>query len=126
MPANAIFADLPEALGAVIGCGMAWLKPERNVGAITREEAEAIAVRALAFIAQDADLLRRFIGVTGIEAGQMREAAREPGFLAGVLQFILAHEPTLTRFCEECAVSPASVAAALPALPFGDSAPDAG
>ena len=106
---------------------MNWLKPERKTTAhaMPREEAEAIAVRALAFIAQDADLLRRFIGVTGIEAEHMRAAAREPGFLAGVLQFILAHEPTLSGFCQEADIPAASVASALPALPFGDASPDA-
>ena len=30
----------------------------------------------------------------------------EPGFLAGVLQFILAHEPTLLRFAEEAGIAP--------------------
>jgi hypothetical protein len=85
-----------------------------------REEAEALAVNALAFVASDPELLPRFLASTGIEAGSIRQAAREPGFLAGVLQFILAHEPTLMRFCEETGTPPAAVGKALKALPTGD------
>ena len=74
-----------------------------------REEAEAVAINALGFVAADPELLPRFLAITGIEANAIREAAREPGFLAGVLQFILAHEPTLLRFAEETGTPPASV-----------------
>lgn len=70
-----------------------------NEATSMREEAEALAIRALGFVAGDPELLPRFLAITGIEAGSIREAAREPGFLAGVLHFILAHEPTLLRFC---------------------------
>ena len=43
-----------------------------------REEAETIAVSALAFIAADGELLPRFLSLTGIEAHQIRAAAAEP------------------------------------------------
>lgn len=89
-------------------------RSERN------EQAEALAVSALGFIASDSELLPRFLAITGIEAGDIRRAAREPGFLAGVLQFILAHEPTLMRFAEDADVVPSAVAAARRALPGGD------
>ncbi|TGS50213.1 DUF3572 family protein, partial [Mesorhizobium sp. M3A.F.Ca.ET.201.01.1.1] len=58
--------------------------------------------------------------ITGIEVQSIRKAAQEPGFLAGVLQFILAHEPTLLRFAEETGTPPAAVGKALRALPLGD------
>jgi hypothetical protein len=85
-----------------------------------REEAETIAVKALGFVAADPELLPRFLAITGIEVHSIRRAASEPGFLAGVLQFILAHEPTLMRFSEETGTPPASVGKALQALPLGD------
>lgn len=85
-----------------------------------REEAEAVAVKALGFIASDPELLPRFLAITGIEASSIRRAAREPGFMAGVLQFILAHEPTLMRFAEETGTPPAAVGKAFKALPLGD------
>ena len=85
-----------------------------------REAAEALAIRALAFIAADATLLPRFLAITGIEAKDVRAAAAQPGFLAGVLQFILAHEPTLMQFAEAADIDAAEVGRACRALPFGD------
>lgn len=84
------------------------------------EAAERMAVAALGFVAADPMLLPRFLAISGIEASQIRQAAREPGFLAGVLQFLMAHEPSLAAFCEASGNAPARVAAALRALPFGD------
>ena len=89
-----------------------------------RENAEALAIRALGFVAADPELLPRFLAITGIEAGSIRQAAREPGFLAGVLHFIAAHEPSLMRFSEESGIPPQQVSAALRALPFGDDGHD--
>lgn len=82
--------------------------------------AEEVAIAALGFIAADAALLPRFLAITGIEAQAIRHAAREPGFLAGVLQFIAAHEPTLLAFAENAGIQPASVLAAMRVLPQGD------
>lgn len=91
-----------------------------------REEAERIAIEALSFIAADAELLPRFLAITGISVSDVRRAAREPGFLAGVLDFVLAHEPTLDGFCAASGVEPARVAAAPAALPFGGDGPAGG
>jgi hypothetical protein len=68
--------------------------------------------------------LPRFLAITGIEATSIRRAAAESGFLAGVLQFVLAHEPTLLRFCAETGTPPADVGKALKALPQGDDSYD--
>lgn len=86
----------------------------------TGGNAEEIAIAALGFIAADPNLLPRFLAITGIEAGHIREAAREPGFLAGVLQFIAAHEPTLLAFADNAGIEPSSVLRAMRALPQGD------
>jgi hypothetical protein len=86
----------------------------------TNERAEEIAVAALGFIAADPALLTRFLSITGIEPQAIRDAAGEPGFLAGVLQFVIAHEPTLIAFAESADIEPASVAQAMRNLPQGD------
>jgi hypothetical protein len=91
----------------------------------TREGAEALAIAALNFVAADPALLARFLAVTGIEARSIRQAAQEPGFLAGVLQFIAAHEPTLTAFADSAAVEPSSIVRAMRMLPQGDDSYDA-
>ena len=87
---------------------------------LAREDAEQIAVAALGFIATDGALLPRFLAITGIEAGAIRAAAEEPGFLAGVLHFVAAHEPTLLAFSAHAGIDPPSVVEAMRALPRGD------
>lgn len=74
--------------------------------------AEDVAVAALGFVAADPELLPRFLDLSGIDASAIRRAAAEPGFLAGVLDFIMAHEPTLIRFCEDSGIAPQHVAQA--------------
>jgi hypothetical protein len=92
------------------------MKVEKHTG----PGAEDMAIAALGFIAADPALLPRFLAITGIEAQAIRTAAREPGFLAGVLQFIVAHEPTLMAFAENAGIEPTAVLKAMRALPQGD------
>lgn len=97
-------------------------KPEPRGGALPAPAAaEALAIEALGFIAADAELLSRFLAVTGIEAGDVRSAARQSGFLAGVLAFVAAHEPTLLAFAAAAGVKPETALAAMRVLPGGDT-----
>ena len=82
-----------------------------RIGAIGAEEAEAVAVQILVWLTGQPELMSRFLALTGIEASAIRQAAAEPGFLAGVLGFIMAHEPTLMAFCEESGYTAERVAA---------------
>ncbi len=86
---------------------------------VSRGDAEALAIEALGFIASDPVLMPRFLAISGIEAEQIRLAAAEPGFLAGVLGFLLSHEPSLMAFCGATATDPAAVGRARHALPGG-------
>lgn len=83
---------------------------------VSRESADSVAVQALGFIAADRPLLDRFLAVTGINVAELRAAAATPGFLAGVLDFVLAHEPTLMAFAADQSLDPALVVAAREAL----------
>ncbi|RCW85482.1 DUF3572 domain-containing protein [Phyllobacterium bourgognense] len=82
-------------------------------------DAETLAINALLFLGDDSELLARFLALTGITADRIRTAAGEPGFLAGVLQFYLGHEPTLLRYCEATGTDPARFQDALQLLPGG-------
>ncbi len=66
-------------------------------------DAQAVAIDALGFLAADQELLERFLDLTGLRADEIRVAATQPGFLVGVLDFVLAHEPTLIAFCQNSA-----------------------
>jgi Protein of unknown function (DUF3572) len=92
----------------------------------TTNNGEDIAIRALVWIAGNEPMMRRFLDLSGIDASQIRQAAQEPAFLAGVLSFILAHEPTLNEFAAAENIHPSMVGKALKSLPGGDRAYDQG
>ena len=52
------------------------------------------------------------LALTGVEPAQVRNTISEPDFLAGMLDFLMNHEPTLLAFCEASGISPEAVAAA--------------
>ncbi len=83
---------------------------------MSADSASQIAVQALSFIAADRILFDRFLCVTGLDVASMRQAAVTPGFLPGVLDFILAHEPTLIAFADDAGMDPAKVGSARNAL----------
>ncbi len=80
------------------------------------EAAEELAISALAYLAGNPDALGRFLSLSGIGPADLRLAAREPGFLAGVLEFFLADESLLLSFVEEARIRPTMVAVARHAL----------
>lgn len=87
---------------------------------ISHEEAEGLAIEALGFIAADNALLERFMDITGIIAGDIRQAAQGQGFLAGILSFLLNHEPTLLEFCQAAQHAPETIERAFAVLPGGN------
>jgi hypothetical protein len=82
----------------------------------SREAAETLAIQALAFIAEEPDRLGAFLATTGIGPEDIRTAAREPGFLAGVLDHMLGDESLLLAFADRAGLDPASIARARRAL----------
>ena len=84
--------------------------------AITAEIAESLAIQALAFLAAEPERLGRFLAVTGIGPEGIRAAAREPQFLAGVLDYLTRDEGLLIEFATQMAMDPADVARAYAAL----------
>ena len=83
---------------------------------VSREAAETLAVQALAFLAQEPERLAAFLSVSGLTIAGIRDAAAEPGFLAGVLEHMLANENLLIAFADSAAIDPASIARARSAL----------
>ncbi|MTH97711.1 DUF3572 family protein [Roseibium sp. RKSG952] len=76
------------------------------------EEAQKIAMEALTQLARDPELVGRFLAMAGIGPESIREAAAEPGFLAGVLEFYMSDEALLLAFCENAGLRPTMIAAA--------------
>ena len=88
----------------------------KRAQSVSREAAEKLAVQALTFIAGDGERLGRFLAVTGIGPAEIRAAAREPGFLAGVLEHLCSDETLLLGFAQEADIAPADVEKARAAL----------
>jgi len=85
----------------------------------SRQHAELLAIRALAYLAADQARLDRFLMASGIAPQQLRRAAAEPEFLAGILDHLGAEEALLLAFAAHAGIDPADVARARRALPGG-------
>lgn len=85
--------------------------------------AEETAIAVLSWIAVEPELLDRFMALTGTDPSTLRRSAADPGFLAGVLDFVMNHEPTLMAFCAATSTPPERVvrAHAVLAGPSGDT-----
>ncbi|WP_419912545.1 DUF3572 domain-containing protein [Hoeflea sp.] len=79
-------------------------------------ETQTRAIDALTWIAADGEMMSRFLAISGLSIDNLREASSEPGFLAGVLGFLMGHEPTLLAYCNDRDVDPQAVEDAWRAL----------
>lgn len=79
-------------------------------------DADETAIAVLGWLAGEPELMGRFLALSGLEATNLRAAAAEPGFFAGLLGFLMNHEPTLIRFCEATGTAPETVARAFRTL----------
>ena len=77
-----------------------------------QHDAEAIAIQALSFLAGRPEELERFLALSGIGPASLRQAAADPAFLGGVLDFLLQDEPLLLGFAAESGLPPAAIGAA--------------
>jgi Protein of unknown function (DUF3572) len=76
---------------------------------ISREAAETLAIQALTYLAGEPERLARFLASTGIGPDSLRAAAREPLFLAGVLDHLATDEALLTDFAVQANIDPLAV-----------------
>jgi hypothetical protein len=83
---------------------------------LTLEAAEGVAVQALTFIAAEPERLGRFLSQTGIGPAEIRAASAEPGFLAGVLEYLATDDRLIAAFAAEASLDPDDVARAHAAL----------
>ncbi len=86
---------------------------------MARPQAEALAVQALVWMAGDADLIGRFLAMTGAGPADLRARAGEPEFLGFVLDFLLSDEAALIAFAAAEQIRPDLPMRARAALPGG-------
>jgi hypothetical protein len=78
----------------------------------TTIDAETLGLAALAATLTDERRAQRFLDLTGLNPGELRERATDPGLLAALLRFLENHEPDLLAVAEAVAVRPAELVAA--------------
>jgi len=79
--------------------------------------AETLALKVLAFLAEDGEGLGRFLGLSGIHPQDLRQRADDPLVLAAVLDFLLGDDKLLLEFAQGEGVDPKIIHEARRALP---------
>lgn len=72
----------------------------------TPEDAQTLGLTALAFLAEDAPRLGRFLALTGIGPEQLRTAADAPETLLAVFDHLLGDESLLLVFAAARGIEP--------------------
>jgi hypothetical protein len=83
--------------------------PPRKPHSLSCEEAEALAIDTLRFLAEEPGRLAGFLGTTGLSVADVRSQAGSVEFLAGVLDFVAADESLLLVFASERRIDPTAV-----------------
>ncbi|MDE3079762.1 MAG: DUF3572 domain-containing protein [Paracoccaceae bacterium] len=84
-----------------------------------RDAAEVVALRALGWLAGNDELLAVFLGSTGASPGDLRHRARDPAFLAAVLDFLLMDDAWVIAFCDAAGLPYTAPMRARQGLPGG-------
>ena len=87
-------------------------RTEKSDLAAREDGASALAIVALSFIAEDPERLGRFLALSGIGPDSLRAAAREPGFLLGVLEHVTGDEALLLALSNSTGIDPEDIARA--------------
>ena len=75
-------------------------------------DAETLAISALAAALTDERRAQRFLDLSGIDTEDLRRRAAEPVLLAALLRFLEAHEPDLIDVASAIGVRPEELVAA--------------
>jgi len=79
---------------------------------INRDDAETIALQALAYLADDPQRLTRFLALTGTDAGELRTQVNSSDFQVAILDYMMSDESLLLTFCQESGIDPTVFASA--------------
>ena len=80
--------------------------------AYSTNDAETLALSALAATLTDERRARRFLDLSGIDTEDLRSRAADPAVLAALLRFLEAHEPDLIDVAAAIGAKPADLVAA--------------
>ena len=84
---------------------------------LSQDSAELLAIEALSWLVGNDELLPVFLGSSGATEQDLRARAKDPDFLASVLDFLLMDDAWITGFCDQAEYAydfPVRARAALP------------
>ena len=73
---------------------------------MTPEKAEILAFETLGWLAGEPEELQKFLNLSGLDGAALRAAAGNPEMSVAILDYLLAHEELLLRFCEAAGAKP--------------------
>jgi len=86
---------------------------------VSADQAEVIALKALAWLMTNDELLPVFMGATGVAEADLRENAADPAFLASLLDFLTMDDAWVVQFCDQAGIAYEMPMQARMALPGG-------
>lgn len=86
---------------------------------MTRDAAEALAARLLAWLAEDHARIGAFMAWSGDSPAGLRARVSDPEFLLAVLEFVLMDEALLLEACRSLDILPETPMRARASLPGG-------
>ena len=87
---------------------------------MNRDQAEAVAIDALGWLAGQPDALGRFLAMSGADPAELRARVADRAFLGFVMDFLLSEEALLLAFCQDRGLPPDAPMRIRAALPGGD------
>jgi hypothetical protein len=85
-----------------------------------QESAETIALKALAWLVGNDDLLPVFLGATGASVNDLATNASQPAFLGSVLDFLVMDDAWVVAFCDATGLPYEAPMQARAGLPGGE------
>jgi len=92
------------------------MKRQTSMREASLDEAEAVALRAVGFLASDQSYMADFLSRSGISADALADLIENHDFLTGVLDHLLADESLLLAFCGNSGIDPSDILTARNAL----------
>lgn len=87
---------------------------------MSQDAAETLAIKALAWLIADQDLMGTFMGASGASADDLRAGASDPHFLGSVLDFLMMDDQWVIRFGDDTGVQYDALMGARMSLPGGE------
>jgi hypothetical protein len=78
-------------------------------GTARQAAAQALAIQALAWLAAEPERIGAFLAASGIGPESIRDAARDPQFLAAILDHVASEESLTLEFAAQAAIRPEEI-----------------